>query len=267
MTDNAGNTDLFNPGSTDDKSSDLFSGNTGTSTVVEDKRYLDELVGEGKKYSDPEALAKSRIHADNHISQLEKDNEELRQELQKRLGVEEVYERIRQERKETPEPTNQEPTTFSGEQTSSTPEISLSDVKSLVQQAVNEHISVGQQASNKEFVMAELQKRLGDNYQTVMRDRAKALGESTEDLSALAMSKPKMFLELMAPQTGRPHQPDPGVPRTHTNSGAPAGSMVRNEAYYANMRKTDPQRYHSKAVRVQMMNDAIQLGDAYFNNN
>lgn len=256
----AGN-DLFNPGETKD---DLFQG--GTPSPEPDKKYLEDLVGEGRKYADAEALAKAKMHADAHIAQVERDNEELRQELQKRLGVEEFYERLQRERQTTPTPSIPE-SHSRGEEESRQPEISLNDVKSLIQDAMSEFVSTTKQKENKDYVMSELRNRLGDNFQVEMHKRAQALGESTEDLTKLAMSKPKVFLELMAPGTKSPRpQSQTSIPPTQRNSTFEQPmSGVRNQSYYDNLKRSDPQTYFSKKTRVQMMNDAVALGEAFFN--
>lgn len=253
--------DLF-PAQSQDTGDSLFSGEP-TTPVSEDKSFLEELVGEGRKYADAEALAKSRIHADNHISQLEKDNEELRQELLKRQGMEEFYERLKNARSE-PEPTTPEPTSEGERQTGQPNEISQDYVRSLVNEAVSEFVSAEQQNRNKDYVMGELEKRMGPGYQAKMRERAAQLGESTQDLSEMAMKKPQVFLELMAPQVSAP-QSEPTNPHTQVNSGHGVPTPgVRNNKYYEQLKAKDPKAYFSKETRVQMMNDALKLGEAFY---
>lgn len=265
----AGETDLFsNPGSTEDKKDDLFSGNQPPQEPqTEEEKYLEKLVGEGRKYSDTEALAKSRIHADNHISQLEKDNEELRQELQKRLGMEEFYEKL-QEQSALAAPSNTPDEPYREERVSGQNEMSQDTIKALINDSLGEFVSAQNQEKNISAVKQELRNRLGDGFQEVMRERARQLGESTNDLMELAATKPQVFLELMAPSgSPRSQQPmsDPSMPRTQVNSSSSGdGGNVRNQTYYNKLKQTDPSRYHSKEVRVQMMNDALNLGEHFY---
>ena len=46
--------------------------------------YLSQLVGEGKKYVDNEALAKSRVDADAHIAKVEAEAADIREKLEKK---------------------------------------------------------------------------------------------------------------------------------------------------------------------------------------
>jgi hypothetical protein len=48
-------------------------------TQEEHQNYLELLVGEGKKFKTVEDLAKSKLHADKHIADLQEELEELRQ--------------------------------------------------------------------------------------------------------------------------------------------------------------------------------------------
>lgn len=52
-----------------------------TETEQTQESYLSKLVGEGKKYASEEALAKSRLDADEHIARVEAEAAELREKL------------------------------------------------------------------------------------------------------------------------------------------------------------------------------------------
>jgi hypothetical protein len=243
--------DLFEPEPNDQG---LFS----DTDVDPDKDFASELVGDGKKYKDVNALAKKAIHADNHIRTIEEENAKLRQELQTRLSVEEFYDRVKSR---TPSPSNPEPQQQDEPERT---EFSIEQIDSLVGKRLQEHLTAEQQKSNLAAVQAEVERRLGPNYRKLMRDRAREVGEVEENLVNLAMNKPKLFLELMVPNTTQTHIP--GLPRTQVDSGkrgAPHG-VVRDSNYYANLRKSDPKRYESREVQIQMHNDALALREKFF---
>src|SRR5690242_15072647 len=55
---------------------------------------LELLVGEGKKFKTPQDLAKGKMESDKFIVQLQKEQAALREELNKRLSVEEFVEKM-----------------------------------------------------------------------------------------------------------------------------------------------------------------------------
>lgn len=250
MTDN---TDLFNP---EEDPSNLF---TPDNEVDPDKDYFSELVGEGKKYRDEKALAKSRVVADRHISQIERENAELRQELQKRLSLEEFYEKVKTHT--PPSPSNPpEPTDDDRERN----EISLEQIGSLVDQRMQQQTVAERQKQNLTYVMTEAQNRLGTGFQKILRDRAAELGESESDLTQMAMHKPKVFLKLMLPDEKDTHIPT--APRSEVNAAGTntLDGKVRNQSWYNQLKKTDPTKYTSTKVQAQMHKDALALGEKFF---
>ena len=66
--------------------------------------YLEQLVGEGKKYSNPEELAKAYFNADGFINHLKNETGSLREELEKRMTLEELLAEKQQEQQISTEP-------------------------------------------------------------------------------------------------------------------------------------------------------------------
>ena len=74
------------------------------------ENFLDHLVGEGKKFTDPEAMAKGKYESDRHVSNLEKQLAELKEDLDKATQMDEMMELIRNQQKPVePEPDNVDP--------------------------------------------------------------------------------------------------------------------------------------------------------------
>lgn len=245
--------DLFEPEAPDQ--SGLFS---DTSTIDPDKDYSAELVGEDKKYKDVNALAKKAIHADQHILKIESENAQLRQELKTRLSLEEFYDQV----KNTPsQSTPSEQQQDEPERT----EVSIEQIDSLVAKRLQERLMSEQQKSNLAYVQSELEKRLGPNFRKLMQDRAREVGEAPENLTQLAMTKPKLFMELMAPNAAQSTNV-PGLPRTQMDSGKMGFSQntTRDSNYYAKLRQTDKKKYESREVQMQMHKDALALGEKFF---
>jgi hypothetical protein len=250
MTQDDTANDLFEP-ATDDQG--LFSETDNNP----DKDFVSELVGEGKKFKDANALAKSKLASDTHILKIESENAQLRQELKTRLSLEEFYDQV----KKTPSPSTPQPTE---QEEPERTEFSVEQIDSLVDKRFQERLTVEQQKNNLAYVTQEVAKKLGPNYKKLMADRAKEVGEAEENLTQLAMTKPKLFLELMVPSVTQTNIP--GLPRTQLDTGKMGfeGSTVRNQSYYQKLRQTDKKRYESRDVQIQMHKDAMALGEKFF---
>jgi hypothetical protein len=251
MADN----DLFDS-STDDQSDPLFSDQSAQSS---DKDFVSELVGEGKKFKDVQALAASVLHKEMHIHKIENENAELRQRVKQGLSLEEFYDKIKTSK---PDPSPSSPAVGEQEQK---PEISVEQVKALVGDTLKEHQTVEQSKANLNFAINEAKKVYGDSYKKILRDRAREIGETEQELTQLAMKKPHLFVELMV----RPQKTvdTPSLPRTQIDTskmGLTAGSGVRNMSWYSKLKAADPAKYKSREVQVQMHNDALALGEKFF---
>src|ERR1051326_7251469 len=96
-----------------------------------DKDYFQELVGENKKYKDNAALARSRVEADRHINLIEQQNKEyrddilkLREELRARENLQDLIDKLEQQRKTEGQTTPSSPTDV--------PSINPDEFKSLI---------------------------------------------------------------------------------------------------------------------------------------
>jgi hypothetical protein len=66
--------------------------------------YVDQLVGEGKKYATAEDLAKSRLHADDYIKQLEAENKLLQNSTTANDKLDEIIDSLKTSTPTDPEP-------------------------------------------------------------------------------------------------------------------------------------------------------------------
>jgi ribosome-binding protein aMBF1 (putative translation factor) len=247
-----------------DNNDPLFSSTT-TDPVVPpvpenpDHDFVTDLVGEDKKYKTVQELAKSVLHKEMHIRDLEKENADYRQAVQQGLTREEFYEAMKvltQPSPSTPSQTEGEP-----ERAPSSEQIS-----SLVGKLVDERLSEDRQRANLDYTVKEAEKRLGPSYKKILRERAQALGESEQDLAKMARTKPQLFLELMAPvKSVETHVP--GLPRSDVDAmkgGAPRGTPIRNQSYYKELKQKQPDVWKRPETQAQMHRDAQSLGETFF---
>lgn len=250
------NNDLFDSDKPTDKV-EMFS----DEDVASDKDYVNELVGEGKKFKDANSLAKSVAFKDSHILQIEKENAELRQKIQQSLSLEEFYDKVKGSAVKSAPPSHSNPAEDEMEES-----LSLEQIESLVEKRYQAHRNTEIQQANLAKAVSEAERRLGPNFRKLLRDRARELGESESDLTQLAMVKPAVFVELMAPKKAEnvhfPSSPHSDIDPAKMAQN-PRGE-VRNKSFYDKVRKEDKARYMSREVQAQMHKDAIALGEKFF---
>jgi len=230
--------------------------------VVEDKDYLTELVGDGKKFKDAQALARGKAEADAFIERIKTEQEELRKELDKRLTVEELWTKIQQAGKsDTTEPNkedNQEPSA-GGKQ------LTTEDIR----RQIREELEASQKAvvsnRNLEAVTKALRETFGAGYVQKVKEIAKTLGVGEAFLDDLAASQPQAFLKLVGAKTDGVQNttsvfnPQPAVVTTPTKTG-----NVKNFAYYEKIRKENPRQYFGVELQNEMWKQAQELGEDFY---
>lgn len=224
---------------------------------------LSKWVGDGKKYANPDDLAKAYTHADTFIGNLKNENEELRKELEKRLAAEELLAKARN----TPVPPANPP-----------PANQPNDVKPLSENDLVEKIRAVQRedqerkaaTSNIETVAQRLADHYGDPDKANAAIKAKAteLGVSVDFLKSVAAQSPKAFFNQFG--LDQEAKPQPGA-RQEVNAAALAAQVKVSGAskpgtyeFYKTLRKENPSLYFSPTIQNQMHKDALEKGDAFY---
>lgn len=237
--------------------------NPGAEEVITEE-FLESLVGDGKKFVDPEALAKGKYEADNYIKGLEKQLSELRSDIESSSKIDELMELVRNQNKE-PEGANKNSGNPDPDNTSPG-QMSEQELKALIEDHVTERDK--QTSLSRSLLEAEkfLEDRFGVNAYTVINDRAKALDMSVEDLKALASTNLKAFYRLIGTDTKQNQESTTLLGGKSTERGDFKGAEVRNSAFYKELRKKDKKAYYHPKVQMQLMKDAEALGEAFYIN-
>lgn len=261
---------------------DLFTGNGNEQNTNEPASYLEALVGEGKKYKDPESLAKGAAFKDNHILRIEDENkrkdseiEALRKEIKDRTAMEELLARIEKSSKSvlnTPIDNGSNLANTNGIQeaqassNNGTKSLTLEQVNALVQESLSKSKQQELQAQNFEMVRQELIKSWGNDYVRTLTSKISQAGLTQEQANELAKQAPGAFLMMVRgnASNGTPSVTPPQNSGSPTSGSLMDGTAIRNKKYYDNMRKTDPKRWNSAATQVQRHSDAIALGNKFF---
>lgn len=225
-------------------------------TNVPDNAY-EALVGEGKKFKDNEALAKSKYESDAFIKKLQSELEEMRGELGRKQSLEEIktqiLEGIRQ-KEPTPNQPPQEP---------EKKELDPSKIEDLVKDFYTRTETEKKIKSNRDKVTETLVEKFGDDAQVELNRKARELSVSLSYLQKIADESPAAFFRLIGVDTQAQQRPSAPAPRG-TSSVQPQDSSVRNKAYYDKLKAQNPKEYFSSKVQNEMYKDAMKLKEAFY---
>ena len=223
-----------------------------------DNNPFETLVGDGKKFKTPEDLAKAKIEADSFIDKLKGELQEMRTELQSRLTLEEMMDKIKPQ-----EPAGEMPTTTQQEPgPSEAKEVNLQEE---VRRLLSEEKSKEQRTQNIETVRSTLKERFGSDYNNRLRSLSQELSVSEKFLSDMAATSPQAFLRLVDSSNQSRQTPTGAPPRSSmdVNTQMNEGSR-KNWAYYSNLRKSDPRSYFSAKVQAEIHKEAMRQGPKFY---
>lgn len=219
---------------------------------------LETLVGEGKKYSSPDELAKAYVNADATIEARNRELAELREELNVRLAVEEQLKRIQPNTAQVVPPSPASAPTEPAREAA----MSQKDLDARIQEVMSQTQAKERQARNLEQVTTRLVDTFGDEDKANAQVRAKAaeLGVSVQFLLDVATASPKAFftqLGLDTPASGS--RPVPASRReSAVNIVNTPGVKADSYEYFEQIRKADPKRYFDPSIQNQIMKAAFE---------
>lgn len=206
-----------------------------------------------------EKIIRAKAEADTFIRQIQRENEELRGKVSSQATVDEIMTQIKAF---APKPTalNEPP---QAPQTSSpaTPDELEQVVTSLLEKKRNED----RIKSNREAVEAKVLERWGSDAQLNLNKKAKELNVSLDYLQKIALDSPSAFFALVGLNQTQATPAPVVAPRSFNQPPSQnLGGDKRTRAYYNQLKAKDFTTYISPKVQNQMMKDALQLGEAFF---
>lgn len=246
---------------------DIFTSATTEQTTTEgqnaqtNESFVAQLVGEGKKFRDLEALAKGKLEADRHIGEITKTLDELRAELAKQDYAKSLLESINkgsETRAEQPPPNNPSPSN-----TENTTQ-NASDIESLVEKVITEKERNRTVAQNIAVVGEEMEKQFGDKAGQILKSKAQELNMSIERLKEIAAESPTAFFQLVGVSANRKPQTSTAPQSTVRSEGFNPNSQDRDFEYYQKMRKENRSLYYSPKIQNMMLQDRERLGSRFY---
>lgn len=261
--------DLFSSTSTtEDKTVPLFENEGSREPIVDpNKDWVSEYVGEGKKFKDVSDLARGKAHSDAFIHRLQKEQEELRKELNTRIKLEEFMDRMNSQNSSGANQSTQ--TDGQGNQSNGTASNATStpDIEQLIEERLAQREAEARAKQNLEISRQKLQEALGQDYQAELEARTESLGLSKEFVANLAKTQPKALFALLGIDGSQKKNDDIfAAPRGSVNTSG-LGQNVNNEknwAHYEKIRKQNPAVYWSTQVQNEIHRQAAKLGERFY---
>ena len=220
--------------------------------IDENEKYFEKLVGENAKYKTPEDLARAKLHSDKFIEQLKAENAEMRTELTTKERLQDVLDKLVQRPVEKQED-------------NLPPPVKAPDpvnIEELIERKLAERSDSSTKELNRQRVARELEAAWGADWKKVLGSRQRELSLSKEQLQGIAETSPEGFLKIV--NTTRPATGTNAPPQSSNNAFRPVGNTRRDQAYYDNIKKTDPKLYWDSKTQTQRFKDAAELGPAFF---
>lgn len=249
-------------------SDDIFSQTKGAGNDAAATRSLvAELVGEGKKFSTIEDLAKGKLESDQFIEQLQNENRLARQQLEeleakkaKEASVSELINAVKNANK-TAEAEGNQP-------------ISEESLSKMVREIMQGEHEAQTRATNRARAQKAVLEKVNGNVEAAksyLAESAKSLNMSVSDLESLSETSPSAFLKLVdsVPTTGSQSSSALHSGRnTMSMEGSAKQDVIdgHHTKHYYNKLKAEigaAKYWNDTKIQGQYAKDAMALGDRF----
>ena len=223
---------------------------------------FDELVGDGKKYKSKEELAYAALNKDAHIARIERENADQRKRLEESMTVKSILDKLDADRTNSnrdEQHLDEHDDQVVNAQDKRTP----ADVESLARKVYTEEQQKAQALRNQDTVIKALSDVWGNDFSRRLEARTAELGLSKDKVNELAATAPKALITMMIPAKATVGDASP--PRSSFTPQPDHQSGTRNKSFYDRLKKSNPELYKSERMTKQRHDDAIKLGNAFFN--
>lgn len=234
-------------------------------TIDPEKDYLEELVGEGKKFQDVKELARAKYEADRTIEFRNKQFDRLREDYLKereqnntRAGLEEILAEIKQLKSAS----NTESENSGAKETDKSA-INLDDLDNRFMSKLEEHELRKKREANMGIVKDKLRERFGENWQAALREQTRKMGLKEDVATRLAEESPEAFIRTLGLDRKSEESFSPPPKNQYPNFQSKSKAKPGTWGWYEDLKAQDPKTYWSKTTQLQMLKDADRLGAAF----
>jgi len=221
---------------------------------VED--FLTKVVEtKGEQWRDPAILAKGYLSSQEYIATLQREKEELLEDLKKQTYSKDLLEHLKTPPKRTEAEQPPNTTVATSEQ----------DLRAMIKETLTQNEREATSKQNLQVVDHRLTELFGTETAATVEARRKELGVTKERLTEIASESPTAFLKLMGEA---PTKEDNRTFKGSLNTASgflTEPSSTRNFQFYQDLRRKSPSQYHSGATRALMEKDRTALGEKFYN--
>lgn len=234
--------------------------------IEEGVDYYEQLVGEGKKFKDNEALARGKFEADQFIAlqnkrmdELRADYLRLREEHQASASLKELVDQLA-----TPKRNDEDRDSPKADDSDNRPAFDPNQLESLFEKKIREHEVRSVEQRNFNEVRNKLKEMWGDKSSSLLKKQIDDLGLTVDDVNSLARKSPKAFFKTLGLDQQNNNNGFEAPPRSNQrNDNFAPGTKQRTWSYYQEIKKSDPKLYWDPKTQIQMQKDAIALGESF----
>ncbi len=236
-----------------------------TQTDLPADSYFDHLVGDGKKFSSGEGLARGKYESDLYVSQLQTENASMRAALSEQESVSELLDKaLGANPAVAPEPAQPVVEEAKAQQQG----ISQEELAKLVETQVTSRLNQQEKQANIDHVHKVAEAAYGPEYATELSKKAEELGIGQQFLADIAGDQPAAFIELMVPKEPTAAlEAVPVAPVIPTGSiqSVPGGLGPKTMAdYNAMSKKMSKSEFYSPAIQNEIFAAAKAQGEDFF---
>lgn len=213
---------------------------------------------------DVDALKNKAISADNHINTLQSELAELRNSKTSDAKMEELLNRLT-EISTPPQNTASNVVNHTTERVPGAPVVTTEDIETLVSKSLEKKQKEDLSKQNVAKLHRELKAAWGDNYRSIMTNKAQELGINQNFLASLAETHPDALLKLVLdkPKSSdlNTHVAPPSVLNTR------AGQVQLGTTYkeFSKAMKDNPSLRSDPNFIARMHEAAERHGEAFYN--
>lgn len=235
--------------------------------VDPNKNYLEELVGEGKKFKTVEDLARGKyeadrtiLHKDKQFDLMRNDYLETKQDRDARANLAELIEQLKQQRQQITSSDTTQMRTNPDEREPQ--EIDLTKVDERVATKLKEIELARKQEENVRQVDNKLREHYGENYKGTLKQQVDKLGLTQDFVNDLAKNYPTVLYRTLGLDQQPPREDFQAPPRNQQVSFAP-NVQKRTWSFYEKLRKEQPDVYWDPKTQTQLIKDSNTLGKEF----
>lgn len=159
------------------------------------EEFVEELVGEGKKYSTVAEAVRALAHAQHHISTLESETQTLREKTTQAKTIDDVFNALQQ--RQNPAADKGDDNTQSQKPSDDKDNV---DVEATVKRLLEQQLSSQTAESNRDKVITAMRKQFGGKAGEVWDKAERELGVNLDDMAATSPAATLKLLGVEAQQ-------------------------------------------------------------------